>query len=86
MSDGIAIDGGIVEDRQIDWSGNGSYENASVGVGKEYAFRIGDRRYASRHQGKRFLDPHQFSAKGKCVRTQLRHRFPAIRICSSPDR
>jgi hypothetical protein len=86
MSDSVAVDRRIVEDRQIDRSDERPSENTPVGVGDRHALSFGDRRYASRHEGKRVLDPHQFSAKGECIRTQLRHRFLTIPIASRADR
>jgi hypothetical protein len=86
MSDSVAVDRRIVEDRQIDRSDERPSENTPVGVGDRHALSFGDRRYASRHEGERVLDPHRFSAKGECIRTQLRHRFLTIPIASRAHR
>src|SRR5205085_8146204 len=82
VADRIAIDGGIIERRQIDRSDDVLGQRAARGSIEAHPLDLGDRLDALEHQPFDILDREQRPAEGEAIVGELRHH-PASARCST---
>src|SRR2546423_1851450 len=75
MADRVAVDGGIIERRQIEWSDEILCQHAAGGQIEAHALDLRYRAHALAHQPLDVLDREQRAAERETIVGELRHRM-----------